>query len=262
MKLIPLSAVLITSAVAMAFRPGQPSAASQRVDGPLETRADLLAGAAQMDSLARETEDSRQRGRFADRAAQIRLRLSQGDLHDGDKLTIDVLNPPGTALTDTFTVRSGQMLQLTGIAAEIPLHGVLRSELEDHLVRHMSKTFQNPELRVTTMVGIVMTGQVHAPGARFVRHDALLRDVVLSVGTITPEANYSKIVVLRRGEVLYDADSVHAALMDGSTIDGLDLISGDEIEVGAKRRANVYNMLQVATGVLGLVFGVIGLTRR
>jgi hypothetical protein len=227
----------------------------------IDTRASLEVAADEAEAQARRATNAEARTMLQARARMLRDRLEIGDLRVGDKIAIEGVNLPDPALSDTFTVRTGQMLRLPGIGTEIPLRGVLRFELTDHITRYLSADIINPQLRTTTMLGIFLTGQVAAPGAKSVTPDALLRDVVTPAGLLTSLADIDKITIRRQGEILYPRDSVRSALTQGRTLEDLQILSGDEIEVGTKRQANPYVIVQVATGALGLILGLYNLIR-
>ncbi len=229
---------------------------------PQESRASLIAAASEADAQAARESNRDKREALQAKAQHIRVRLEQGDAQVGDKVIIDVVSPPEMAsIADTFDVRADQMLQLTGIKGEIPLRGVLRSELADHITKYLAKDYKTPQIRTQTMIGIFITGEVTAPGSRPVTQDALLRDVVTGAGKILPSADYNKITVRRQDKLLISADTMRAALSDGRTVGEMQLLSGDEIEVGLKRRTNWFNVVQFATYVFGLGLAIYGVAK-
>jgi hypothetical protein len=233
----------------------QPSTAE-----PQETRGSILQAAQEMEALQASARNREQREGYRERARVLRERLEVGDLRVGDQIIVEGINLPNPALSDTFTVGQGQILRLPGIPSDIPLRGVLRFELDQHLIKFLERTILDPQLRTSTMLGLFVTGQVVAPGTRSVRRDAQLRDLV-SAGSITPLADINRITVSRRGVVLFAADSSRRALEQGRTLADLNLVAGDEIEIGMKRQTNVNNLLQMATGILSLAISIYAITR-
>jgi hypothetical protein len=63
-------------------------------------------------------------------AQAIRERLSEGDFRVGDRIVLFVQGEPN--LPDTLAVQPGPMIALP-LFGEIPLDGVLRSEITEHL---------------------------------------------------------------------------------------------------------------------------------
>jgi protein involved in polysaccharide export with SLBB domain len=180
----------------------------------------------------------------------------------GDRVLIEIINPlmPPT-LNDTFVVREGHSLRLPGIAQDIPLQGVTEVDLTTQVNNALRRDLQNPNVRATLMLGVFMTGQVAQPGATWVRPDDILRDAVTAAGTVTAAANIDKIVVKRQGDVIYSRDDVRRALTDGRTFADLNIINGDEIEVGEKRRITFFSILSVATTIVSLAFTIVTLSR-
>jgi protein involved in polysaccharide export with SLBB domain len=180
----------------------------------------------------------------------------------GDRIIIEVLNPqlPPT-LSDTFVVRRGNTLLLPNVPREIPLQGVTDVDLTNYLTESLRSAYTSPVIRATLMLGVFITGQVSEPGATWVTPDALLRDAVTAAGTVTAAANIDKIVVKRQGEVIHSREQTRQALTDGRTFADLAIMTGDEIEVGEKRRLTWFSVLSVATTLVSLAFSIATLTR-
>ncbi|TLY46852.1 MAG: hypothetical protein E6K55_15285, partial [Gemmatimonadetes bacterium] len=121
----------------------------------LMARRDELNALAQvLDSLAASPSPrSADRNRARPLAAQIRARLEAGDFQAGDRVVVRAPTGVGDAyatpnapvrsasdlgIADTFAVQFGPALVLPSIG-EIPLRGVLRSELEDQVTRYVSR---------------------------------------------------------------------------------------------------------------------------
>lgn len=247
------------------------SAAAQGVQrlasrDPYATRAELEAAAADVGARAQTASGTRARDSLAAEEAAIRNRLVSGDLRVGDKVIIELVNP-GTqplllALNDTFDVRTGQMMPLTGIADPVPLRGVLNAELDAHITQFLLKFgVIDPQVRTTSMLGIYITGEVRIPGARAVRQDALLRDVVTGIDMMMTTSNTNKITIQRGGTVLMKGSVLAKALEEGLTIDDLQIRSGDTIDVGMKRSFNFLTVLQVVSSTAGLLVGIANLMR-
>src|SRR5437763_1041624 len=89
----------------------------------LEVRAARAESAATRDSEP----DAMRAGRLAE-AAALRARLREGDFHVGDRIILAVSGE--TALSNTFTVRAGNLLEIPTLPP-VSLRGTLRSELHD-----------------------------------------------------------------------------------------------------------------------------------
>ena len=188
-----------------------------------QTRRDLEARAAQ---LARDP-------RRAAEAAQIRARLRDGDFQVGDAIVLNVL---GVAqFSDTFPVRAGRVLHLPEVAP-IPLAGVLRSELQAHLQRQISRYVINPTVEAHSLVRVAVAGAVARPGFYEVRPDAPISDAVMYAGGLAREGDATKISVRRAGRTMIPESELRASVAMGATLDDLNVRPGDELRVGERRR--------------------------
>jgi protein involved in polysaccharide export with SLBB domain len=228
-----------------------------------ETRAGLIAEANEAEQQANKESNAARRSELQQKAQRIRARLDSGDIRNGDRIVIEVIRPlPELAfVADTYEVRVNQTLQLKDLKGDISLRGILRSELNDHITTFLKRDYTNPQIRTRTMIPIVVTGEVTEAGARPVEHDALLRDVVIAKGSILSTADYNKISIIRDNKVIFPPDSVREAIAQGRTVNDLQLIAGDEIDVGVKRRLNWLNIAQISTAVVGLFIAVYSLSR-
>ena len=100
--------------------------ASSALTTELESRASLEVEAKRAEAAHRTQE-----------AWLLRTRLQKGDFQDGDRIIIKLLGSV-TFPMDTFQVRAGKMLPLPQMS-DMPLEGVLRSELEPRLSHHLAK---------------------------------------------------------------------------------------------------------------------------
>ena len=82
-------------------------------------------------------------------AALLRTRLTEGDFQVGDRIMLVVEGEQ--ALSDTFAVRDGRVLRLPTIG-DVSLAGVLRSELEPHLLATMAKYLRDPVVRARSLI--------------------------------------------------------------------------------------------------------------
>jgi protein involved in polysaccharide export with SLBB domain len=185
------------------------------------------------------------------------------EIRVGDRIIIEAVNPQmPAALNDTFVVREGRTLLLPGVRQGISLQGTSTANLTETITAGMlTGGIQNPLIRSTLMLGVFITGQVSQPGATWVTPDAILRDAVTAAGTVTASANIDKIVVKRDGQVIHDRDATRRPLTEGRTFADLNIVTGDEIEVGEKRRLTWFSVLSVATTLVSLAFSIATLTR-
>lgn len=195
---------------------------------------------AHLEAEAREAESSNR----ASEASLLRSRLKMGDFQEGDRIVV-VLESNSTA-TDTMQVRAGKILQFPRMS-EVSLDGVLRSELNDALRRHLSKYLTNPDVRATPLLPLSVLGNVRNPGYFYAPADYLLRDLVMRAGGPAPDADMSKAEVRRAGKTIWNVKETRLAFAEGLSLDRLHLRAGDEVYVPPQR-----HRFQLTT-IVGLV---------
>ena len=94
---------------------------------PMATRADLTALA---DRLSRGSDVDR------NKASALRARLREGDFRPGDRIRLVI--DGSVTQDDTIAVVAGSKVQLKDVG-EIPLNGVLRSELQAHMSTQIAR---------------------------------------------------------------------------------------------------------------------------
>ena len=189
---------------------------------PMATRSDLTALA---DRLARGSESDR------NKASAMRARLRDGDFRAGDRLRL-VLDGNVTQ-DDTISVIAGSKVLLKDVG-EIPLAGVLRSELQEHMTKHISRYIKDVRVRATPLVRLSILGPVGKPGFFYMPSDIPLGDAVMRAGGPGGTADLNKSVIRRNAAELYDSRNTRTALNEGLTLDQLSLRDGDSIEIGEK----------------------------
>ncbi len=183
----------------------------------LETRASLEAEAARAEAQHRTQE-----------AWLLRTRLQKGDFQDGDRIIVKLLGAVALTGGDTIVVRAGKMLPLPQLA-DLPLEGVLRSELESRLSSHIGKYLHDSSVRATPLVRLTVGGQVRNPGFYYVQADVLLNDVIMRAGGPNIGADMSNISIRRGTDVIWSPQDTRTALADGLSLDRLHLRAGDEV---------------------------------
>jgi SLBB domain len=206
------------------------------------TRSELESRAAAAEANADQTE-----------VQMIRYRLQHGDFQDGDRIVVTVEGTGG--FTDTLIVRSGRSLQVPQMA-EIPLNGVLRSELKPKLTNHIGRYLRDPVVKATPLVRVGVLGSVVKPGYYYVSADLPLSDVLMSASGPTSEADVAKISVRRNGALVIDQVSTRRALTQGASIDMLHIQAGDEISLGRQRQLNWGVIVTAVSGLLGIVLAL------
>jgi protein involved in polysaccharide export with SLBB domain len=161
-------------------------------------------------------------------AELIRQRLAEGDFQVGDQINLTVSGMP--QLTGTFTVSEGRILLLPDVGT-IQLGGLLRSELQQGITEQLRKYIRDPEVFVKSNIRLSVWGAVGAPGYLVVPSDALLVDVLTQAGQPTAVAEQDEIEIKRDGDVIWEDEPLEEAIVQGRTIDQMNLRAGDRIEV-------------------------------
>jgi protein involved in polysaccharide export with SLBB domain len=213
----------------------------------LETRAAL-------EAEARTAEEQHRSGE----AFLLRSRLQRGDFQDGDRIVVQLL---GTVAYDTtITVRAGKMLPLPRMG-DMPLDGVLRSELNDHLSSYLAKFLRDSSARAIPLVRLAVLGQVRSPGYYYTPADVLLSDVLMQAGGPASDADINKMIIRRNGETIWNAGDTRTAVTDGLSLDRLHLRAGDEIFLPEQSHFNWSTLLQVGGVVTSVLVTIITLSR-
>ncbi|MEO8448710.1 MAG: hypothetical protein ABI647_02905 [Gemmatimonadota bacterium] len=159
----------------------------------------------------------------------IRTRLTDGDIQVGDQIVLFAVGD--STLNKTFTVAPGRVLVLTGMA-DIPLKGVLRSEVQPYLTERLKVYIKDPQLRAQTLIRLSIFGAVGKPGFYQVPAELLASDAIMMAGGPAGTADPGKTVVKRASVEILSKEVFAEAIVDGRTLDQLNLRAGDEINVG------------------------------
>ncbi|MGH7631238.1 MAG: polysaccharide biosynthesis/export family protein [Gemmatimonadales bacterium] len=190
-------------------------------------------------------------------ARQVKERLDKGDLQPGDRIALRVVGEQ--ALTDTFTVTPERTVELPSLPA-LPVAGVLRSELEPHLAKQLSRFIRNVDLQAAALVRVSMSGAVGRPGFYNLPADVLATDAIMAAGGPTGNADVANTTIRRGGVDIVTEEQVAAAVEAGESLDQLNIQSGDEIDVGTKG-AGITGVLKTMGMISGALFGIIAVTR-
>jgi protein involved in polysaccharide export with SLBB domain len=223
--------------------PGTPASAQSRAS--TFERHDFESRAA----LEAQAKEAVSRGDSAE-AFLIHYRLQEGDFREGDRVIVKVQGTGG--FSDTLVVRSGMVLALPQMG-DLPLEGVLRSEINPLLKAHVEKYLRDPVVQATPLVRLGVLGSVGRPGFYYTAADLPLTDVLMEAGGPTSEADVGKISIRRQGDVIIDPENSRVALAKGMSLDMMHLEAGDQIEVGRQRHFNWQVIIPSATAALGLI---------
>lgn len=160
----------------------------------------------------------------------IQDRLADGDFQVGDQVVLSVAGE--APMSATFTVRPGRVIHLPEIG-EVELHGVLRSELEEHLRAHLSRYLREPQVQATALLRIVVSGAVGQPGFFMVPAQALLSETIMTAGGFAANADVTRIRVLRDRKAIWEGRALQQAIAEGQTLDQMSLRAGDHVVVEA-----------------------------
>jgi len=244
-----LSAALMVCAGATA----QAQARVTQQTKALETRA----------ALEQELQMAEQNHRTSE-AFLLRNRLEHGDFQDGDRIVVQLLGSvplTGNQSSDTITVRAGKMLPLPRMD-DMPLEGVLRSELNEKLSSHLAKYLRDSTARATPLLRVAVLGQVGRPGFYYTPADVLLSDVLMIAGGPSGDANLNDMTNRRAGETIWNAPDTRTAVTDGLSLDRLHLRAGDEIYVPQNSHFNWSTVLQIGSIALTAIVAVVSLSRH
>lgn len=183
-----------------------------------------------------------------DEARLIQGRLSDGDFRVGDQITLSVTGQP--PLTADFVVADGPQLELPEIGS-VSLAGLLRSELRDALTQHISQYVRDPQVIVKTHIRLGVFGQIGSPGYHIVPSDGLITDLIMQAGGPSANADQQKIKIKRGDDTIWEGDELQTAMVEGRTIDQLNLRAGDEVEVPGG--SSVWTVVRGAAGLTSLV---------
>ncbi|HEV2132586.1 MAG TPA: polysaccharide biosynthesis/export family protein [Longimicrobiaceae bacterium] len=180
----------------------------------------------QLTQTAQQNGEMRALARYE--ATLIRTRLAEGDFQVGDRIVMAVAGEP--ALTDTFVVRRDRTLDLPALG-EVSLQGVLRSELQDHLAQHVGRHIRNPVVRASSMMRVSILGAVGRPGFYMLPSDEVLTNALMVAGGPAQTATLTRIRIERGSERIWDGAALQQAIIEGRTLDQLNLRAGDKIVV-------------------------------
>lgn len=246
--LSPVSLSVLVAAAGLCKAQAVSPAGSARRE--FESRSELQSQAAAAESQHRAGE-----------AWLLRQRLEKGDFQDGDRIIIQVqgnvlAGKSPVELPETLTVRAGKLLELPRMS-DLALEGVLRSELQQRLIDHLSQYIREPSVRATPLVRIAVLGYVGRPGYIYTSADQPLSDVLMKAGGPGPDADMEHVVIRRGTDVIWNSQDTHTALADGLSLDRLHLRAGDEIFVPHQHHISWWAVGSITISALSLLYGIL-----
>jgi protein involved in polysaccharide export with SLBB domain len=221
------------------------------------TREELQAALAEADRVAGSTAFSSSFREAKQReAGLIRERLQEGDFQVGDQVQVTVFGEATTS--GVQTVGPGRVISLPGLP-DIPLRGVLRSEVEPYLREQVGHYIRDAQVKARAMIRISIIGGVNKPGFYQLDADMMMSDALMSAGGILAGTEFKRSVVKRGEDRILEKEAFTKALADGRSLDQLNLRAGDIIDVGQKPNRNTFATVQTLAIIPGLILGVYGI---
>lgn len=241
---LPLVATL-DAQVALDANPGSSVRTRQDLEGLLEQYEQVLLSPVYSASVKESTRAKAQR---------IRERLTEGDFRLGDRVVLFVQGEPD--LPDTIPVEAGPMLSLP-LFGEIPLAGVLRSEIGAHITEALRQYIREPVVRAHGLMRVSIQGAVGQPGFYVLPADMLLSEALMAAGGPATNANLEDMRIERGTQVVMEREELREAVRAGFTLDQLNLQAGDQVVVPARSAGgflrNIAVILGLATSVTFLI---------
>ena len=231
---------------------------TQPSSGLLSSRAELTAAATEAE-VAATNGDPAKRAENAMLAAAIRQRLRDGDLQVGDRVIVKFTSD--AVHTDTVVVRSERTLQLSGVIV-VPVVGILRSELKEHVSTELLKYVKAQRIEVTPLMRVGVLGAVSRPGYFAFPSDIPLTDAIMGAGGLTGAAAVDRSIVRRRNQQYRSAGETSKAIAGGLTLDQFGLTAGDEIVVGQRKEFDIGKMIGLTGAAASVITVIIAIGRR
>jgi polysaccharide export outer membrane protein len=223
-------------------------------------RSDLETAAATFERCANSDKNSERRDACRVQAGIIRARLAQGDFQPGHRILLFVAGD--SALSDTFTVRSDQKLQLPNLP-EIKLAGVLNSELQGYLQTQLAQYIRNPAVRAQALLRVSVSGDVGSPGFYSLPIDTPVSDVIMTAGGPTASADMSKSELRRGNTVVVKRAGLQEAFRSELTMSDIGARPGDELYVPGKPTGNRWQKTAaIVTAVSGIAWTLVFIANR
>ncbi len=191
---------------------------------------------------------------LAVQASRIRERLRDGDFKLGDRIVLSVEGE--TALPDTVLVEAGPRISLP-IFGDIPLDGVLRSEVEERITQSLSAFLRNPIVRAEGLMRLSVQGSVAQPGFYVVPANMLLSETLMVAGGMTAGSDLDGIRLERGQEVLMEGDDLQEAIRQGLSLDQLNMQAGDQVVLPSGADGGFLTNLGVIAGLVSSVAFVV-----
>jgi protein involved in polysaccharide export with SLBB domain len=193
------------------------------------TRAELEELRTRLEEAASSTAySSSLRGEAERNLEVIHRRLTDGDFQVGDRVVLYVDGEE--EMSDTLTVRMGPAVTVP-VVGSISLHGILRSELEEHLTTEIGRYVREPRVEARALIRVLVQGEVANPGFLLTPAETLISDLITLAGGPTGGANLTEMRIERAGDRIWEGDAMATAIVQGRTLDQMNLQAGDRVFV-------------------------------
>jgi hypothetical protein len=232
---VRIAAVFVSAAacLGLALTPVGASAQTQDLRLSQATREQIQASLAEAEKIISSSAYS---GRIKDakrkEIALLKSRIEDGDLQPGDQIVLAVAGE--STLTGNFVVGPARTLALPGIP-EISVKGLLRSEVPDFLTAELKKYLKNPTVQAQTTMRLSFLGGVGRPGYYQMPAQQLIDSAIMTAGGPGGGIDPANTKIERNGQEVLSKEAFRQALIEGRTLDQLNLRAGDEIIVGGSR---------------------------
>jgi len=179
-------------------------------------------------------------------AARVRARLRDGDFKLGDRIVLSVQGEPN--IPDTLAIEAGPKVTLE-LFGEIPLAGVLRSEVEDRIREALSAFLRDPVVTAQGLMRVSVQGAVGAPGFYVVPGDMLLSEAIMVAGGPTQNSALDDLRIERGVETLMEGADIQEALRAGLSLDQLNMQAGDQVLLPAETPGGIWTRIGVIAGL-------------
>jgi polysaccharide export outer membrane protein len=232
--------------------PLQPQLFGMELRGLLITRAELVAELEnQREILQANLAVKSVRERAEENIQYIETRLEEGDFQSGDLIGLFVEGHQDV-FPDTVIVEAGPAILLPNVGT-ISLKGVLRSELQEHVAREISRFIRDPLVRVYPTIRVTFEGQIGRPGFYSFPAGLPIGDAIMAAGGPTGTARMGSIKIKRGSDVLFSGKEVDQFIAQGRSFDQLGFRPGDEINI-PERLFTTRNMVYMAVSAGTLLF--------
>jgi protein involved in polysaccharide export with SLBB domain len=193
-------------------------------------------------------------GRVRREMSAIEQRLQTGDFRVGDRFVVSVRMD--SVRVDTVLVRDSLRVLVLNLP-EVSVAGVLRSELEAHINAHVARYVRNATVRTSVLTRVSVLGAVLRPGFYYAAPDRPVSDLLMLAGGPLPDARIDQFEASRGATKLLDAKAAKRIVKDGSTLEEVDIQSGDEVRFSQQRKINWGLVVQLAFVASSLFFAAL-----